>query len=384
MRRLPLLLLLAVLAAVLTAPPATAAGRIDVGNANGDPVADPTYATTLTLRASGFQSVEGGFGGVYVMFGWVRGGGAWKPSQGGASGTDYKYVPDSQSKKNAGFQRYVAFPGSDTAGSANGGTMTADGRFTVELVVPGAVFDTAGGTVDCRKVTCGIITIGAHGVVNARNETFTPVRFASLQGQTPGDDAGGSGDTTEEDTGTTEQGTPGTDGITDDPEAAGGEAGGRGGGKGTGALRVTVDRATAVEGRVLTFTARGLQPGEQVVASLDDGVAAVGPLTASAAGDLAGVLPLPADVGVGTHTLQVTGATSGRTAELGFPVAAGDAEVATAADTRSTPTTTTTEEWSVGAVVFLAVSAGVLGLAVGLTVARGVFPVIRRRRAVAS
>ena len=40
--------------------------------------------------------------------------------------------------------------------------------------VPG--LDRAGNvhTVDCRKVTCGVITVGAHGVTNANNETFTP------------------------------------------------------------------------------------------------------------------------------------------------------------------------------------------------------------------
>ena len=83
---------------------------------------DPTYATTLRVSGSGFQSVKGGHGGIYVFFGTVTAG--WQPSRGGATGKDYFYVPDSEAKNNQGFQKYVAFPGSDTASSANGGTMT--------------------------------------------------------------------------------------------------------------------------------------------------------------------------------------------------------------------------------------------------------------------
>ena len=42
--------------------------------------------------------------------------------------------------------------------------------------------------VDCSEVQCGIITIGAHGVDNANNESFTPFDFAA-SGAAAGKDA---------------------------------------------------------------------------------------------------------------------------------------------------------------------------------------------------
>ncbi|GAA1948137.1 hypothetical protein [Amycolatopsis minnesotensis] len=170
----------AVLAAMMVAPvPAEAAGaRVAVSPAT----ADPQYATVLTVRGSGFQSVPKGFGGIYLLFGWVADGG-WQPSKGGASGATYRYVPDKEAKDNRGFQRFIAFPGGDTASSANGGTIAADGSWQAQIVVPGARFKAtdrngAAVDVDCLATRCGLITVGAHGVVNATNETFTPVTFA--------------------------------------------------------------------------------------------------------------------------------------------------------------------------------------------------------------
>ncbi|WP_018546293.1 hypothetical protein [Streptomyces sp. LaPpAH-108] len=174
------------LAAVLVpAPPAMAAARVSASPAT----ADPDYATKLRLHGAGFQSVKNGFGGVYVLFGTVSG--TWRPSQGGTSGVDYVYVQDSETKDNHGYQRFVAFPGDPTAYAANGGTVRADGTWDATLVVPGAVFPAKGRDgairqVDCRKVQCGVITIGAHGVANPRNETFTPIDFAAPgAGQAP-------------------------------------------------------------------------------------------------------------------------------------------------------------------------------------------------------
>ncbi|MDF9716766.1 hypothetical protein, partial [Nocardioides sp. ChNu-99] len=177
-----------VLVPLAAAPPAQAAARVTVANPDGDAVVDATYATTLTVSGRGFQSVAGGHGGVYVFFGTVADG--WQPTRGGRTGVDYFYVPDSESRDNQGFQKFVAFPGSDTASSANGGTIAADGSWSTSLVVPGATFtayDRASGerTVDCREVTCGIITVGAHGVANGTNETFTPVRVADLYDEQP-------------------------------------------------------------------------------------------------------------------------------------------------------------------------------------------------------
>ncbi|HEY0217304.1 MAG TPA: hypothetical protein VGC57_13025 [Cellulomonas sp.] len=171
-------------AAVLTAAPAWAAPAVTIQNADGTAVASTTGPTTMTVSGTGFQSIPGGFGGIYVMFGWVADpAGAWAPSQGGVSGQDYRYAADTASIDNEGFQRFVAFPGSDTAAAANGGELAADGTWSVTMTVPAPQLELVGlddvtEAVDCTVVTCGILTIGAHGVANGANETFTPITFA--------------------------------------------------------------------------------------------------------------------------------------------------------------------------------------------------------------
>jgi len=279
--------------------PAQAASRVSVTGAGDRAAISAEGSTTLTLRGSGFQSVKGGHGGIYVMFGTVDG--AWQPSRGSGS---YAYVADSESRSNAGYQRFVAFPGSDTSAEANGGTLSAKGSWSTRLTVPGATFTAVNRKgesvqVDCRTQQCGVITIGAHGVVNANNETFTPVTVAS-----------GSGGTTAPSSGSTAQQPAAT------PSTAAPVAGSR-------KPKAAIDPATAVEGHVLTFTATGFRPQEQVVVSLDGGVAAVGPLTTGAGGELAGVLQLPATVEAGTHVLSLTGALSGAAPALNFPVSRG-------------------------------------------------------------
>ncbi|PXY21809.1 hypothetical protein BAY59_30750 [Prauserella coralliicola] len=174
---------LATLLAAFTAPLTGTASAQGASVSVSPSTADPDYATIVQLRGTGFQSVHGGHGGVYVLFGWVSNpAGGWQPSQGGAAGSTYRYVQDTESRDNNGFQRYLAFPGSDTGSSANG-VVNPDGTWQAQLVIPGARFqavDRSGNTtqVDCTRVQCGVITIGAHGVVNPANETFTPVRFA--------------------------------------------------------------------------------------------------------------------------------------------------------------------------------------------------------------
>lgn len=296
-------------AALVPAPAAHAAARVTVANAGGDAVVDPTYATSLTLSGSGFQSIRGGHGGIYVFFGAV--GDGWRPSQGGATGEDYFYVPDSESADNQGFQRFVAFPGSDTAGSANGGTISAAGRWSTTLMVPGAVFeayDRDGGSrrIDCRRTTCGVITVGAHGVTNARNETFTPVRVESLvrDGESPTGGPSPSGTTTAGSSSappsaptTGPQGSAGA-GSTDGPGAPAVPS---------GPAALEVDRASARAGNVLAFAGSGLPAGRQVTVVLDDGAAASGPFLVGSDGRMAGVVRLPAGTPVGTHTLRVFG-----------------------------------------------------------------------------
>ncbi|MDF2443542.1 MAG: hypothetical protein JWR01_1745, partial [Subtercola sp.] len=181
-----------VVTAPASLPGALAAGSssfssVSFTNGSGGSTADPDYATSMTVSGSGFQSIQGGFGGIYVLFGWVDSG--WQPSTGGEVGRDYRYVPDSESKDNAGFQRFVAFPGSDTADAANA-VMDASGSWSTDFTVPGASFNSVDRTgavsaVDCLKVQCGILTIGAHGVKNANNETFTPITFVASASASP-------------------------------------------------------------------------------------------------------------------------------------------------------------------------------------------------------
>jgi hypothetical protein len=370
---------LALTGVVVAAPPAQAAARITVTNDRGTSLADDGRATPLTLRGSGFQSVGGGFGGVYVAFGWVRdpSGGGWRPSQGGVTGRDYRYVPDSEAEDNAGYLRFVAFPGSDTVGEAQA-VMSPGGSFTVSLTVPGPTFeavDRDGGSVevDCRRVTCGVITFGAHGVKNARNETFTPVRF----GQVYADDAGTTVD--EQDDGDEGAGGGTTREVPASPAATTGSTGPTGstGTAGTtsvhrGRPRVTAERSSARAGQALAFTGRGFEPGEQVLALLDDGVVALGPLVAGNAGEVAGVLGLPAGLAPGTHQLRLIGAASGARPSERFPVL--EAAAATPATEAEPAAGVDGESPDLAAVTFVAVSAVALLASLVLLVLR-----LRRR-----
>lgn len=287
-----------------------APARVQVTNEFGKAQADPAYATALTLRGSGFQSVPNGHGGVYVFFGTVNG--TWRPSKGGQSGSNYLYVPDSEAKKNQGYQRYLAFPGSDTVDSAQG-IVAANGSWSTTITVPGARFNAVdrqgqAAQVNCLKVTCGIITLGAHGVKNANNETFTPVTFTDLYetgspAPAPAPAAAASPHTDAADTRRATSGSAGTP-------------------RSVGTPKAEVDPDTAVLGRVLSFTGAGFKPGEQVIASFDEGRAAVGPLAAGASGEIAGVLQLPAGLSAGTHTLRLAGAASGARVDVNFPVLA--------------------------------------------------------------
>lgn len=303
------LVLLGVLAALVAPVPAAhAQARVSVSSDRAGAVIDPTYATTLKVGGSGFQSVRGGHGGIYVFFGTVAG--SWRPSKGGVTGQDYFYVPDSESQANAGHQKYVAFPGSDTAASANGGVVSAAGRWSTTITVPGATFqavDRDGGTrtIDCRKVRCGIITVGAHGVSNAANETFTPVTVKDLYA---GQEAPSAGTPAAE-----EPSAP--DAVVPDTAAAP---------QAVTAPVLSVDRPSAVAGRALSFTARGLTPGAQVSAVLDDGVAAAGPFLVGARGQVTGVVTLPVDVSGGTHELRLYGLDGDQEPIVRFAIAAGD------------------------------------------------------------
>ncbi|MGN8246660.1 hypothetical protein ACTHAM_000325 [Cellulomonas soli] len=297
-----------------TAAPARAAARVTVTNEAGTAQADTRWSTPLTVSGTGFQSIDGGFGGIYVLFGWVDDqGGVWRPSQGGVTGEDLRYVPDSEQAQNQGYQRFVSFPGSQTEGSANGGVIAADGSWSVTLTVPGPQFQAldrsgAATTVDCLQVTCGVITIGAHGVVNAANETFTPVSFGEVLGAAAVDGSGGAGAA-----------------AADGAAADGAEAV-----QAPALATLGISPSAPVVGRVISFTGQGFTPGEQVVGSLGAGLAAVGPLTAGAQGEVAGVLQLPPDLRPGTQVIRLTGAASGALAELQFEAVADPVAAAAA------------------------------------------------------
>ncbi|NEG95204.1 hypothetical protein GFD17_00200 [Bifidobacterium sp. SMB2] len=181
--------------AVRGVPAAQAAGAQVSATVEGGSL-NPNGKTTVDLSGSGFQSVQGGFGGIYVLFGWVSdpNGDSWKPSKGGVTGEDYRYVPDDENNP-AGYDVFVAFPGDSTASAANGGQIAANGTWNAKITVPGAKFTSYDRSnnpteVDCTAVQCGIITIGAHGVVNSSNETFTPLSFAAQSSEQSSSDSG--------------------------------------------------------------------------------------------------------------------------------------------------------------------------------------------------
>lgn len=294
-------------------PAAYAAAGVTVTSSLGTATADAEYSTGIHVAGSGFQSIQGGMGGIYVLFGWVDPGG-WLPSAAGVVGSDYLYVPDSEAKDNQGFQRFVAFPGSETEAAAQA-VMSADGAWEADMTIPGATFqaldrDGNATSVDCLSVQCGIITIGAHGIKNANNETFTPIAFVVPTATA----AGG-----------TDGGEPVAAAEVPVSTAA------------VGQLALGVNSAKASAGNALPFTARGFAVGEQVVASLDGGVVAVGPLTAGNAGEVAGVLPLPVDLAAGTHVLSVQGAATDGSVEAEIVIAANPLATAATAVDPSTP-----------------------------------------------
>ncbi|WP_156893012.1 hypothetical protein [Actinokineospora enzanensis] len=342
----------ALVAATLLPGTASAAARVSVSVST----ADPDYATQIDVRGTGFQSVPKAHGGIYVLFGWVSDG-AWQPSKGGAAGTTYRYVQDSEAKDNNGYQRFVSFPGSDTATSANGGVVSADGAWAARMVIPGARFkavDRTGNTseVDCAKVTCGIITIGAHGVVNPTNETFTPIRFAAP--------AGGQAQTPQTQTPQTRapatQPAPDTNAVPNTDAVPGAATA-------LPARAATVSAASgaAAAGGTVTVTGSGFAADEQVNVVLHSDPLFLAPAHSDAAGAIAYTADLPADVPAGAHTLEFTGAKSGAVGSVALTVSAAAAPTAAPA---AEPVSETSSWWpavvAVGVVLLVVVVVVVL------------------------
>lgn len=182
-------------AALEAAPTSGADGpRVSVTSPLGSERASLEGSTTLEVSGTDYQVVQGGFGGIYVAFGWVSPE-TWRPSEGGQSGEDFVYVPDAMTAAdNTGAMAFLAFPGSSTAEESTG-VMNDDGTWATTITVAGPVVelsDLAGNAreVDCRVEQCGIFTFGAHGVKNANNEVFVPVTFVEPGAATQGEGTG--------------------------------------------------------------------------------------------------------------------------------------------------------------------------------------------------
>jgi hypothetical protein len=133
-----------------------------------------------------------------------------------------------------------------------------------------------------------------------------------------------------------------------------------------------IDPTTAVAGHAMSFTAQGLNPGEQAVVVLDDGVLATGPMPVGDYGEVAGILELPEDLRVGTHMLRLTGAASGLQPSVEItvrkdPAAVEAAELlAAAADEAGAGPAVTWQDLAVGIPFLALVGAIAFGLATAL------------------
>lgn len=140
------------------------------------------------------------FGGIYLFFGWVKPGGGWGPSNrssssdAGTFGSSYAYPGEEGDAgtrdPGEGGIRFISFTSGGASGATTDEHMDDSGGWRVQLEVPGPTFrytDSTGAsrTVDCRKLTCGVFTMGAHGKASATNEVFTPVTFRDAAGTTP-------------------------------------------------------------------------------------------------------------------------------------------------------------------------------------------------------
>lgn len=133
---------------------------------------DPAKATTLNVSGSGFDAQANGGVGIYLAF--------------GAKASDYA--------TNAGgflIAKWVHLGATVSSGQA---PMTADGAFTTTLPgITAKYTDGSGKVVNCLVTQCYVVTIGAHGMVNGSQETFTPVNFVGGSivddGSTPADTA---------------------------------------------------------------------------------------------------------------------------------------------------------------------------------------------------
>ncbi len=182
----------------LAAPASAADPKLSVSKSSFGANAKDVRVTVTGRNYLVPPHVEGAevFGGVYAFFGWVKPGGKWGPSKrnssnnNGTFGVTYHY-PGEQGDAGTrdggeGAIRFVSFTDGGISGAATPYHMDDSGGWTAQVTVPGPTYTYRDGSgtkhkVDCRKVTCGIYTIGAHGKASATNEVFTPVSFAAAQ-----------------------------------------------------------------------------------------------------------------------------------------------------------------------------------------------------------
>ena len=165
--------------------------EVAYGVSQGEPLSGTESYITVTpgyaldadgatlVRIEGFNFNPGpatepgtGSGGIYVGFGQAANPGTeeWRRSKGGFTGpgADLDY----------GSPRFVAHQNS-ADGEVADAMMDASGYWSFTVEVPGAAIPSffGGGEIDCLASQCGVFSFGAHGVINADNEAYTPVYF---------------------------------------------------------------------------------------------------------------------------------------------------------------------------------------------------------------
>lgn len=174
--------------------------RVSTPSIPADRVTDVTVTGTDYLvppHAPG-QSV---FGGIYVFFGWVANPGRFGPSIRNSTSADgtfavtYAYPGDGgdpgQRDPGTGVMRLVSFTPGGESGTATAFHMDDHGNWSVRVRIYGSTFTSTNPVTgeersfDCRKVQCGIFTVGAHGKASATNERFVPLTFTGASKPTP-------------------------------------------------------------------------------------------------------------------------------------------------------------------------------------------------------
>lgn len=139
----------------------------------------------ITLKGTNYPTSNKGsnFGGAYILFGWVdpKAENGWGPSMRGRGGFEYIYIEGEEN------QSMVSYPGNTTVPGYP--VMDKNGNWETSFTIDTSRFTAFGKQIDCYKMQCGVITIGAHGQANAAAEVFTPVYFNSSSQQPPAPEA---------------------------------------------------------------------------------------------------------------------------------------------------------------------------------------------------